>query len=106
MLVDFTADWCLTCKANEAVALNTAETLRYVRQNGIATLKADKTQPAPEADELLKALGNQAGSSPFYAVFPAGSPNEPIKLDGLFTSAAPILDVLQQANRASFQVRR
>ncbi|MCH7685360.1 MAG: thioredoxin family protein [Planctomycetes bacterium] len=30
VLVDFTADWCLTCKTNEAVALNTTKTKQLV----------------------------------------------------------------------------
>ncbi|MCH7728481.1 MAG: thioredoxin family protein, partial [Planctomycetes bacterium] len=34
VLVDFTADWCLTCKTNETVALNTSETRRFVEANG------------------------------------------------------------------------
>ena len=61
------------------------------------TLRADKTQPAPEVDELLRRLGNKAGSIPFYAVFPAGNPNKPILLDGMFTSPQPILDALRKA---------
>ena len=97
VLVDFTADWCLTCKTNEAVALNTTETKQLVDSNRVVTLKADKTQPAPEVDELLKLLGNQAGSIPFYAIFPAENPNRPILLDGLFTSPQPILDALKKA---------
>ncbi len=97
VFVDFTADWCLTCKANEAAALNTAATRGVVQANGVATLVADKTQPAPEADELLERLGNKGGSIPFYAIFPAGNPNEPIVLDGLFTSPQPIVDALQKA---------
>ena len=97
VLVDFTADWCLTCKTNEAVALNTTETKQLVDSNRVVTLKADKTQPAPEVDELLKLLGNQAGSIPFYAIFPAENPNRPILLDGLFTSSQRILDALKKA---------
>ena len=82
VLVDFTADWCPTCKSNERLALNQPETKRYVEANGIATLKADKTQPSPEIDDFLRRLGNKAGSIPFYAIFPAGNPNQPILLDG------------------------
>ncbi|MCI0493262.1 MAG: thioredoxin family protein, partial [Planctomycetes bacterium] len=97
VFVDFTADWCLTCKANEAVAINHAETRRFIADNGIITLKADKTQPAPEVDALLRKLGNKAGSIPFYAVFPAANPNRPILLDGMFTSPLPILNALRKA---------
>lgn len=97
VLVDFTADWCLTCKSNEAIALNMPQTKRFIESHGVATLKADKTRPAADVDELLKALGNKAGSIPFYAIFPAGNPNQPILLDGLFTSPAAILHALKRA---------
>ncbi len=97
VFVDFTADWCLTCKANEAAAINKEATKQLVEANDVITLRADKTQPAPEVDELLQRLGNKAGSIPFYAVFPAGNPNKPILLDGMFTSPQPILDALEKA---------
>ena len=97
VFVDFTADWCLTCKSNEAVALNQPEVKMFVDSNGVVTLKADKTQPSPEIDELLALLGNKGRSIPFYAVFPAVAPNKPILLDGLFTSPGPILQALRAA---------
>ncbi|MBI3467188.1 MAG: thioredoxin family protein, partial [Planctomycetes bacterium] len=106
VLVDFTADWCLTCKANEAAALNHTATRRFVEANGIVTLKADKTHPAPEVDDLLQRLGNKAGSIPFYAVFPAGNPNQPILLDGLFASPQPIIDALQKAGPSRNDAQR
>lgn len=87
----------MTCKSNEAVALNKTEVKRLVEEFGIITLKADKTHPAPEVNEMLALLGNKGGSIPFYAVFPAGSPNQPVLLDGVFTSPKPILDALKQA---------
>ncbi len=68
-----------------------------VESYGIATLKADKTHPAPEVDKLLELLGNKGGSIPFYAIFPAGNPNKPILLDGVFTSPKPIVDALKKA---------
>jgi hypothetical protein len=77
--------------------LNRAETKKFVEEHGIVTLKADKTDEAPEVDELLLLLGNDGKSIPFYAIFPAGRPNEPILLDGVFTSPQPILDALMKA---------
>jgi suppressor for copper-sensitivity B len=97
VFVDFTADWCLTCKANEALALNQPEVVALVESNGVIALKADKTQSAPQVDELLALLGNKGRSIPYYAVFSAREPNTPIVLDGLFTSPQPVLDALKQA---------
>lgn len=66
-------------------------------RDGYHMLRADKTRPAPAVDALLRQLGNKAGSIPFYAVFPAGNPNKPIVLDGMFTSPRPILQALRKA---------
>ena len=97
MFVDFTADWCLTCKANEVAAIDRPEVARLLRDQGIVALRADKTQPAPEADETLRRLGNKSASIPFYAIFPSDSPRRPLLLDGIFTSPTPILQALQRA---------
>ena len=97
MFVDFTADWCLTCKTNEATAIERPEVARLIRENGIVSLRADKTKPAPDVDETLRRLGNKAASIPFYAIFPGGSSQTPILLDGLLTSPEPIVNALRQA---------
>ncbi len=97
VFVDSTADWCLTCKANEAVAVNRPEVRQLVDELGIVTLRADKTEANPEVDEMLRLLGNRAGSIPFYAVFPAHDPGKPILLDGIFTSPERITSALKKA---------
>jgi len=97
VFVDFTADWCLTCKANEVAAIERPEVDRLMRANGVVALRADKTKPAPEVDEILRRLGNKAASIPFYAIFPSGSSSKPILLDGLLTSPEPIVNALRQA---------
>jgi thiol:disulfide interchange protein DsbD len=94
VFVDFTADWCATCKLNERTSLNVKETKVFVESNGIVTLKADMTGEAPEADELKQRLGG--GPLPFYAVFPASAPDKPIVFDGLLTKSR-VLEALKQA---------
>lgn len=101
VFVDFTADWCLTCKSNEAVAIETPEVRNLLHARGIVAMKADKTEPAPEVDATLRLLGNQAASIPFYAVFPADSPERPVTLDGVFTSPQPIVDALSRGQASS-----
>ena len=99
VFVDFTADWCLTCKANEAMAIETDDVRSLLRNRGIAALRADKTEPAPKVDEASRLLGNEAASIPFYAVFPGNNPERPITLDGVFTSPQPIIEALSKARR-------
>jgi len=78
----------MTCKTNEAVALNTHKTKRVVLKNRVVTLKADKTHrsKAGDVNDLLLALGNPAKTIPFVAIYPAnGQP--PILLDGIITQS-------------------
>ena len=94
VFVDFTADWCLTCKMNEKYALNVAETKAFVDANQIVTLKADMTHEAPDADQLKASLGGS--SIPLYAVFSAGAPNQPIVFDGPITKSR-VIEALKKA---------
>lgn len=85
----------MTCKSNERVALNISSTKKFIEENGIATVKADKTRAAPHVDELLYSL-QQGGAIPFYAVFRPGDPYRPIVLDGLLTPSR-VREVLEQS---------
>jgi hypothetical protein len=60
-------------------------------------LRADKTNPAPEVDETLRRLGNEAASIPYYAIFPSNSSSKPNLLDGLLTSPEPIVQAVRRA---------
>ena len=86
--------------------MNQAETKKFVVENGIATLRADKTRSAPEVDDLLVRLGNKNRQIPFLAVFPAGNPNRPILLDGVFTSPKRVLEALRKAGPSGFAKTR
>ncbi|MEM1227788.1 MAG: cytochrome c biogenesis protein CcdA [Planctomycetota bacterium] len=101
VFVDFTADWCLTCKANEASAIETDAVAMAIRHSDAVAIRADKTEPNAEVDALLRQLGNSAASIPFYAVFPAGDPGNPILLDGVFASPDPFVDALNSARGSS-----
>lgn len=81
--------------------MNTEETKNYVEEHGIIALRADKQHQAVEVNRLLEQLGNKSGAIPFYAIFPAGSPNKPILLDGVFTSPKPFIEAFKKANASS-----
>ena len=83
VLVDFTADWCPTCKVLEQTVLTPARMQYLEKTYGIKLLKADLTERNPEADALLAALGSK--SIPLLAIFPKNSPQEPVVLRDLFT---------------------
>lgn len=93
VFVDFTADWCGTCKTNERFALNSKLMKSYFEERGVVTLKADFTESLPEGDELLKALGNEATAIPYYAYYPQGA-KSPVHFNGLFLTPQSFLDKL------------
>jgi thiol:disulfide interchange protein DsbD len=94
VLIDFTADWCLTCKTLEALVLNTQTTRQAVDRNGVVTLQADWTHGAPEVTEMLEILGSK--QVPVVAIFPAGDPNRPIVLRGGYTKQT-LIEALEKA---------
>lgn len=84
LFVDFTADWCPTCKVLEATVLTPENINRWKSDYGIAFIKVDMTERDPEAEALLQALGSM--SIPTAALFtPGDKSNSPLVLRDLFT---------------------
>lgn len=98
VMVDFTADWCQTCKFLEAKVLNTKEVRDAVQQHQVETLVADWTSPNPVINDMLTALGSE--QIPVLAIFPAGKPNEPIVLIGGYSKATLIKRIEEAAGGA------
>ncbi len=67
----FTAEWCITCKVNEQVALFTDEVQTFMADNDIKVMKGDWTNRNAEIAQILSKYG-RAGV-PLYLYFPAGS---------------------------------
>lgn len=67
VLVDFTADWCITCKTNEAVALSRDGFREAVKQYNVALVKADWTNQDPVISQAL-ADHNRSGV-PLYLMY-------------------------------------
>ena len=80
VLVDFTADWCLTCKFLEHTVLNTAEVQQLMETNGVVKLVADWTNGDPEISGILEALGSK--QVPVIAIFPSGPAQPADQADG------------------------
>lgn len=95
ILVDFTADWCPTCKFLEKTVLTRANTDAWSEDYDLTLIRADLTEKDPEAMRLLRALGSQ--SIPLVALFPKGEhKNAPVVLRDLFTKSQ-IEEALRQA---------
>jgi thiol:disulfide interchange protein len=69
VFIDLTADWCLTCLANERVTLSKAEVEAVFDEYQVATLKGDWTN----RDEQISALLAEYARSgvPLYLWYPA-----------------------------------
>jgi thiol:disulfide interchange protein DsbD len=74
VLVNITADWCLTCLANETVALETAEVQDALRKQGIYYLKGDWTQQDTEITRYLESFGRNG--VPLYVLYRVGDPQQ------------------------------
>ncbi len=70
VFVYFTADWCLTCKVNEGVAIERAATRDAFAKIGVIVLKGDWTRRDPAITRYLSAQG--VAGVPLYMWYPAG----------------------------------
>ena len=86
VFIDATADWCLTCKANEAAVLNREDFKHAMDSLNVARVKADWTRETPEVNALLKSMGKSG--VPAYAIYPAGDASKQIVLPELLTTNA------------------
>ncbi|MFM5923878.1 MAG: protein-disulfide reductase DsbD family protein [Novosphingobium sp.] len=70
VFVYMTADWCLTCKVNEAAAIERAETAAAFARAGVVVLRGDWTRRDPAITRYLTAQG--AAGVPLYMWYPPG----------------------------------
>ena len=68
VFVDMTADWCVTCKANEKAVLGRQEFRTAMAQAGAILMQGDWTNVDPAITAFLEAHG--AVGVPLYVVFP------------------------------------
>ncbi len=71
VFVYMTADWCLTCKVNEAAAIEREETRAAFEKAGVVVLRGDWTRRDPAITRYLTAQG--AAGVPLYMWYPAGA---------------------------------
>ncbi len=83
VFIDFTADWCLSCKFNEGAVLRSHDVESMLAQYHVELLKADWTRYDPEITRQLSSL-NRSGV-PTYVVYPAGGTSNPDVLPELLT---------------------
>jgi len=94
VLVDVTADWCITCKANKAAVLDRAA-MRERLASDVVGLRADWTRPDPAIQAYLASFGRYG--IPFNAVYGPNAANG-IPLSELLTESE-VLAALKRASR-------
>jgi thiol:disulfide interchange protein len=94
VLVDFTADWCLTCQVNKKTSLETAAVREKLRQSDTIALLADYTH-TPDNITTELARYNRAGV-PLVLVYSKDPSAPPTVLPEVLTPGI-VLNALEQA---------
>jgi len=94
VFVYFTADWCLTCKANEAAAIDRDEVREAFTRAGVKVVAGDWTNGDPAITRFLESRG-RAGVPLYLWYGPGESPEE---LPQLLTPSM-LISRAQQAKR-------
>jgi suppressor for copper-sensitivity B len=72
VFVDVTADWCINCKVNEHLVLQSDAISQRLSQPEIVAMRADWTRPDQAIGAFLRSFGRYG--IPFYAVFGPATP--------------------------------
>jgi thiol:disulfide interchange protein DsbD len=93
VMVDFTADWCVTCKVNEGTALKGQRLVDAFKTSNAVLLRADWTKRDATIAAALAEHG-RAGV-PLYLVYPKGS-GAPVILPQLLTEGL-VIEAVEKA---------
>lgn len=97
VFIDFTAEWCLTCKFNERAVIDTPEVREVIDRLGIAMLKGDWTNSDPSIGEFLREHGRVG--VPFYILYSPANPDDPQPLPELLTKPM-LIKAMEKASNA------
>ena len=81
VFVNFTADWCITCKVNEKVVFGNEAVRRKLRDKKVAVLVGDWTTSDPAITTALARFGRSG--VPLYLLYPPGQ--DPVVLPQILT---------------------
>jgi len=92
VVLDFTAEWCLNCKALEQGVLNTHKIVNLFASDDIVTIKVDITGKNPAGKEKLKEVGSL--TIPLLVIY---SSDKNIVFKSDFYTADQIVDAVKKA---------
>ena len=93
VVVDVTADWCITCKVNKLTVLNSKEIVEKLNGDNIVMMRADITKPDAEVMSFLRKHNRFA--IPFNAVYGPSAKNG--LLTSEFLTKKELLELIDQA---------
>lgn len=94
VFLDFTADWCINCKAFKRALLDTDPVASRLKSSDIVLLEVDLTSTKAQGWELLKSLGRTG--IPAWAVYGPGS-ESPVLVDLTVPTSQNVLASLDKA---------
>src|SRR5687768_7951917 len=97
VMLDVTADWCLTCKVNERVAFGSERVRAALDSGNVQLLRADWTSRSPEITRLINGFGRSG--VPVVVLFPPGERSEAVLLPTLLTPGI-VIRALESMPRA------
>ena len=101
VFVDVTADWCITCIANETAVLLTDEMTQAFAAHGVVYMVADWTNYNAEIANFLKQHGRTG--IPLYLMYPADPNQQPLILPQLLTKNT-VLEALRAVSSRNPEV--
>lgn len=102
VFVDVTADWCLTCKVNKTLVLDSAPVADWLSRPNVVAMRADWTRPNAAIAAYLASFGRYG--IPFNAVYGPAAPDGVVLPELL--SARAVLEAAAQAGADSGVARR
>ena len=94
VFIDLTADWCITCKVNERIALHTDKVNNFAIEEGVILMKGDWTNSDPAISKLLAEFGRSG--VPLYLMYPSNPHAPPVVLPQILTESM-VINAMQAA---------
>ena len=96
VFVDVTADWCITCLANEQAVLFTDDMTQAFEDAGVTYMVADWTNYDPAIGEFVQEHGRNG--IPLYVMYPGDLQSKPVMLPQLLTRTI-VIEALDRVRR-------
>ncbi|MAM69308.1 MAG: copper resistance protein [Rhodospirillaceae bacterium] len=102
VLVDVTANWCLTCQVNKSLVLNRGRVAEILDGGNVIAMKADWSKPDPEIADYLRGFGRFG--IPFNVVYGPTAPNG-VPLPEILTESSVLAAIEKAGGKAALAAR-